>query len=129
MGGIPSYNDDARILGDTDETLIGNLEDRLKVVSKKDKTGTTDSYIGNVGTTAIQIPTVAGTVIDEILIICATDQSTSRDLLFSLDGVNYAKIQYEGSRFLTIRGSLRQIWIKSRTLTTDYEIFLNRGAT
>lgn len=29
----PSFNDDTRIRGDTDETLIGNIDDRLKVTN------------------------------------------------------------------------------------------------
>ena len=32
-GSNPSFNDDARILGDTDETRIGNVGDRLKVTN------------------------------------------------------------------------------------------------
>ena len=34
-----SFNDDARILGDTDETLIGNVGDRLKVTNQGESPG------------------------------------------------------------------------------------------
>jgi hypothetical protein len=33
MGGIPSFNDDTRLRGDTDGTIIGNREDQLKVAA------------------------------------------------------------------------------------------------
>lgn len=33
-GSNPSYNDDTRIRGDTDETLIGNVDDHLKITQE-----------------------------------------------------------------------------------------------
>ena len=96
-----------------------------------DVLGTTDSYIGSVGTTSTAVPSVAGTPIEEMSIRCAIDQTANKRLEFSLDNTNWARLAVGEAREEEPRGgTITQIWIRaagSGVTTVNYEIFLNRG--
>lgn len=96
-----------------------------------DTAGTTDTFIGSVGTSPTLVPAAAGFAIEEFSIRCAVDQPRNRRLEFSLDGVNYARLKVGEAREEEPRGgTVTQIWIRaagSGVTTVNYEIFLNRG--
>ena len=96
-----------------------------------DNWGTTELFVGSVGTTPTLVPAVAGFAIEEFSIRCAVDQARKRRLEFSLDGVNYARLKVAETREEEVRGStIKQIWIRaagSGVTSVNYEIFLNRA--
>lgn len=94
-----------------------------------DNEGSTIQIAGTVGTTPIQVPSVATFDISEILIRCATDNSPiTKRLLWSLDNVTYHTLgpgEYVG---WTLKGQQTQIWLKGNVAGVDYEVLVNREA-
>jgi hypothetical protein len=107
------------------------MADLLPEFESSDSHGTTTTFVGSVGTSAVQIPAVATTVIEEFSIRCTVDQPANTRLEFSIDGTNYARLKVGESREEEPRGGIiKQIWIRaagSGVTTASYEIFLNRG--
>lgn len=107
------------------------MPDILPEMDISDTHGSTVTYIGSVGTTAVQVPASAGNAIEELSIRCAIDQPANRRLEFSLDGTNFARLSVGEAREDEPRGgTITQVWIRaagSGVTTVDYEIFLNLG--
>jgi len=88
--------------------------------------GSTDHYNGTVGTTAVDIPSSAGNIIQSIL-IDNTNTASTKTLLVSFDGGTTYKTIGVGATFSwTVKGNLRQVKIKGGAASTSYEILLNR---
>lgn len=94
-----------------------------------DKLGSTDEFTGLVGSTAILIPPVAGTKIDEISIKAAIDQPAARRLEFSFNGTDWFRLSVGESREEEPRGDIRQVYIRAAgpLSQVNYEIVMNRG--
>lgn len=101
------------------------MSDALPEFEGSDIAGTTDQFSGNVGTTSIKVPTVAGFAIAGVFV---ENMSTGDDnLLVSFDGgVEWKTVQPECWFSGELRGGITQIDIKSSANTVDYEIVLNR---
>ena len=130
MGGDLGFNNDSLIQGATDDTQIGNILDRLKVVNKPDKTGTTVEYVGAVGVTSTPIPGSDDKFIDQISIRCAVDQSSARRLEFSFDDTNWSRLKVGEAREEEPRGTIKHVNIRaagSGVTTVNYEIIINFG--
>ena len=92
-----------------------------------DNVGSTTQFQGTVGTTAIQIPSVATFDISEILIRCATDNSpVTKRLLWSLDDVTYHTLAPGEFVGWTLKGEQAQVWIKGSVAGVIYEVLVNR---
>lgn len=134
--GVTGYDsDDVVVKGGTDATPIGNTGDRMKVdVAFGAPGGTSTPFAAAVGTTAVDVPASAGSVIEHLAIRLASDQSndnSNRRLSFSIDaGTTYFHLK-NGEVFVEdIRGSITQIKVKvtgSGVTTANYEIFMNRA--
>ena len=105
--------------------------DAIPQFEVEDLTGTTDHFNGTVGTSAVNIPSIAGGVITEILIENLPSNSANKKLLISFDGgTNFKTLGGPGTSFIwSPKGYLTQIKLKSNLASTDYEIVLNREAT
>lgn len=106
------------------------MADVLPEFETTDVVGTTDSYVGSVGTTPVLVPSTAGTAIEEVGIRCAVDQPTSTRLEYSFDGTNYFKLKVGEARETELRGGITQIYIRaagSGITSANYEIEMNRG--
>jgi len=101
------------------------LADALPSYESIDLNGSTDHFNGTVGTTPIDVPSVAGGIISELIIKCKT---ASQLLSISFDGgANYWEVGVLGSALAwTPKGNLTQIKIMADTSTTEYEIIMNR---
>lgn len=88
--------------------------------------GDTLHFNGNVGTSPVAIPSVAGLRIQEI-IVDNRNIAPNKDLLISFDGgTNFKTIGGgEALRWL-VYGGLTQILLKGSDATTPYEILMNR---
>lgn len=88
--------------------------------------GSTDHYNDTVGTTAIDLPSVASTVIQSIL-IDNTNTAATKILYISFDGgTNYKAIDVGAAFAWTVKGNLTQIKLKGAVAGCDYEVLLNR---
>jgi len=107
------------------------MSDAAPEFESTDILGTTDSFIGSVGTSSTAIPSVAAGPIEELSIRCAIDQSANKRLEFSLDNTNWARLAVGESREEEPRGgTITQVFIRaagSGVTSVNYEIFLNRG--
>jgi hypothetical protein len=107
------------------------MADVLPEFESTDVLGTTDTYTGSVGTTAVNVPASAGNHIDELSIRCAVDQITIKRLEFSLDGgTNWFRLRVGEFYTEEPRGSITQIKIRAAGVgvtSVNYEISMNRG--
>lgn len=106
------------------------MTDSIPQFEMADKVGTTDTFTGTVTTTAINLPTIASTYIDEIGIRCTIDQPFASRLEFSYDGgTNWFRLCVGESSHVEPRGNITQVKIRAAgTLTTcKYEVIMNRG--
>lgn len=93
-----------------------------------DRLGTTDEFVGSVGSFAALVPPTAGELIDEFSIRCRIDQDESRRLEFSFGGTAWFRLKPGESRDEEPRGDIRQVRIRSTSASTvSYEIVMNRG--
>ncbi len=90
-----------------------------------DNVGSTTSYVGTVGTTPIQIPGVAGSNINEMMVHCPTQNPSSVSLFFSFDGVAYHRLAVGESIMWPVKGSKKQIYLKGSGANVEYEMILN----
>ena len=93
-----------------------------------DLLGATDQFSGTVGTASIAVPSVAGNVISEVLIRCATDNiPVTKRLLVSFDlGATWLTLspgEYIGWGF---KDTKTQVTIKGSIAGVSYEIVMNR---
>jgi len=96
----------------------------------RDGLGSSTPYAGTVGTTAISLPTVAGTKITEFFVRCPNQTPVSRKLLYSIDaGVTFFELSTGESIMWSLKGSVTQIQIKGSVANVSYEVFLNRDQT
>jgi|WetSurMetagenome_2_1015567.scaffolds.fasta_scaffold199831_2 hypothetical protein len=103
------------------------MADLIPQFETEDLQGTTTQYTGTVGTSAISIPTVAGTGIAECLIRCPTQSPNTRRLSYSFDGGTTFSILSPGEYIgWSLKGSPTQIKIKGNVASVDYEVILNR---
>lgn len=97
-----------------------------------DRLGETLQFSGSVGTAPTNIPSVAGTDIEEFAIRCSIDQPIASRLEFSYDGgTSWARLGVGEAREDEFRGSIKQIKIRAAGPLTavNYEIIMNRGQT
>lgn len=88
--------------------------------------GSTDHFNGSVGTTAIDIPSSPGGIIQSVL-IDNTNNSNAKTVLVSFDsGTNYKTISAGGVLSWITKGNMTQIKIKGGAASTNYEIIMNR---
>jgi len=88
--------------------------------------GSTDHYNGTVGTTAIDLPGSAGTIIQSIL-IDNINSASNKSLFISFDGGTTFKTITVGSTFSwTVKGNLKQVKLKGSVAGCDYEALINR---
>lgn len=95
-----------------------------------DKQGETILYAGAVGTTSLQIPTVADKSLDEVSIRCAIDQAANRRLEFSFDNVVFHRLSVGEGREEEPRGDIDKLYIRaagSGVTTVNYEVAINYG--
>jgi len=92
-------------------------------VETQNTSGVTSHENGTVGTSAIDIPSSAGNVIQAILI---DNTDNSKDLLVSFDGgTNYKTITPESILSWLLKGNQTQVKLKASGATTSFEILLN----
>jgi len=99
-------------------------------VEMSDKQGETILYAGAVGTTALQIPTVADKSLDEVSVRCAVDQATNKRLEFSFDNVVFHRLSVGEAREEEPRGDIVKMYIRAAGLgvtTVNYEVAINYG--
>ena len=78
------------------------------------------------GNVCLHIPSVAGNVIQSIL-IDNTNTATNKNLFISFDGgTTFKKLSVGATFSWTIKGNLTQIQIKGAVADCAYEIILNR---
>lgn len=95
------------------------------VVETENLSGVTAHYNGTVGTTPVNIPSVAGGVIQSIL-IDNTNTDSTKALEVSFDGgTNYKTIGSGSSLSFTLKGDLTQVSLRGAVAACDYEILLN----
>jgi hypothetical protein len=94
----------------------------------EDLQGSTTHFNGTVGTTAVQVPAVAGNIISEVLIHCPLQTPKTKKCLVSLDGSGTGFLTLEQGTILgwATKGEIKQIDIKGNEAGVDYEIVLNR---
>jgi len=90
-----------------------------------DNVGDTTSYVGTVGTTPIQIPGVAGSNINEMMVHCPTQTPVTALLYFSFDGVAYHQLSTGEALMWPVKGSKKQIYVKASVAGVAYEVILN----
>lgn len=107
------------------------MPDVLPDFESSDNSGSTVQESGTVGTTNIQIPSVASTAISEFLIQCPEDQDIDNRLLVSLDGgANVMTLLPSGHWAWTPKGgSVTQIDIVGNQAGVLYEIVVNLEET
>jgi hypothetical protein len=88
--------------------------------------GLTSHFNGTVGTTAVDIPSSAGGIIQSVLIDNINTDST-KSLEVSFDGgTTYKTITSASTLSYTIKGGLTQIKLRGAVASCDYEILMNR---
>ncbi len=104
------------------------MADALPSYESVDLNGSTDHFNGTVGVVAIDVPSVAGGVISEMII-----QSRTKNQILSISfdgGANYWTIGPGGAAVAwTPKGNKTQIKLIADTATTKYEIIMNREPT
>lgn len=91
-----------------------------------DNQGSTTQNSGTVGTTPVNIPSVAGGPISEFLIQCPENQDVDNRLLVSIDAVNFLTLYPSGHWGWTPKGqSVTQLTVKGNQAGVDYEIVYN----
>lgn len=107
------------------------MVDVLPEFEGSDNRGSTIQQSGTVGTSNIQIPSVASTAVSEFIIQCPDDQDIDNRLLISLDGgVNTLTLQPSGHWAWTPKGSsVTQIDIVGNQAGVKYEIVVNLEET
>jgi len=95
---------------------------------QKDLLGTTTNFQASVGTTFIAIPTVAGNPIAEAFVRCPTQTPNTRRLEVSFTSSTGPWVVLRPGEFIgwSIKGYMKQIWIKGNAASVDYEVILNR---
>ena len=119
---------------DTGNTSLSSIDGKITTttngikVDDTDINGATSMYVSTVGTTAINIPSVAGNAISTCLVRCATDNTPiSKRLLYSFDGgTTFATLSPGEYIGWSLKGSLTQISIKGSAASVSYEVILNR---
>lgn len=91
--------------------------------------GTTTQYAGTVGTSAINVPTVAGDQIATALIRCPAQTPNTVRLLYSLDGGSVFHSLSPGEYIGWSTKSRTQIAIKGSVAGVSYEVTLNTEPT
>jgi hypothetical protein len=107
------------------------LTDRAPEFEYADKKGTTDEYVGTVGTGGTSVPSSPGADIQEFMVMCDPDQLHSNYLEISIDGgtTYLAKIFAGGHYGQIVKGTLTQIFIKGSVSSVSYQVILNREPT
>ena len=105
------------------------MADQTPEFESRDYLGSTDHFNGTVGTTPVSVPSVAGNIIQSVL-ISNTNNAFSKTILVSFDaGTNFFTIPRRGSLAAKVKGALTQIQIKGGAAGTDYEILMHREET
>jgi len=92
----------------------------------QDLDGTTDHFNGTVNTTPINVPSVAGGVIAEVM-LHVPRQPGSAIIEISFDGgVSYFEVEERNTIVVPTKGGITQIKIKSGGGTRSYQIIMNR---
>ena len=107
------------------------MADRLPEFEGADKKGSSDPFVGTVGTSWTAIPNVAGGDIQEFIISHEIDDNnTSGDRLLSVSFDNrtttLAELHESGSISGIIKNTQTQIYIKSTDASTPYRVILMR---
>ena len=96
-------------------------------VSIEPTAGTTTPFTSTVGTTAISIPTVAGTVITDVMVRCPVQTPNTKKLLYSFDaGTTFFTLTVGEFIIWELQGGITQIQIKGSVASVVYEVLLNR---
>jgi hypothetical protein len=97
-----------------------------------DGLGFTVQYQGTVGTSSIQVPSVAGFSISDAIIRCSSDNTPiTKRLLWSIDNVTFHTLapgEFVGWTFKKLIGTsteIRQIYIKGNVAAVGYELIVN----
>lgn len=104
------------------------MSDVLPSFETKDLQGTTGHFNGTVGTSAIDVPAVAGNPISEVLIKNPTSNTPiTKVLKVSFDGgVTYLSLSVGEFIIWPVKGELTQFKIQGSVAGVEYEILLNR---
>lgn len=101
--------------------------DELPQFENKDIYGTTTQYQGTVGVTAIAFPSVASTAIVECLVRCPGQSPNTKRLLYSFDGgITFGTLSPGEFIGWSLKGEIKQIYIKGNVANVSYEVILNR---
>lgn len=109
------------------------MSDILPQFEQEDLIGTTKHFNGNVSTSWVSVPAVAGNVIAEAFVRCAVDQLNSCRLYVSFDGgAGYILLAPGEGIGWSIKSSkesvtgITQISLKGNVAGVVYEVILNR---
>jgi hypothetical protein len=92
--------------------------------------GSTTQYSGTVGTSPINIPTVAADPIVTCFIRCPAQTPATNRLLFSIDGGSIFHTLSPGEFIIwSPKGNQKQIKIKGNAASISYEVTLNTEPT
>jgi len=93
----------------------------------QDLYGDTINYSGNVGTTAIAIPTSADKVISETIIRVPDQSPSTRTLQVSFTSIAGPWMTLAIGEYIawSVKGTKKQFWIKGSTANVEYEIIVN----
>jgi hypothetical protein len=107
------------------------MSDRPPEFESTDRKGTTDVFVGSVGTSWTAIPTVATTEIQSFIVSNDAENPITETISISLDaGTTTMDLIYPtGSSYQLVKGALTQIWIKGSIASVDYKVVLNREQT
>lgn len=106
------------------------MTDLLPEFEIEDQRGETKQFAGTVGTTAVQLPAVAGAKLEVAIIRCPTQTPNTVFLQWSIDNIVYHKLgngEFVGWEFRNDSGNneIKQLYIKASTAGVDYELLVN----
>ena len=100
---------------------------RVSQFEQKDIVGETKHYNQTEGTTAVAVPAVANKAIAETLVKCPARQAGTKKCLVSFESISGPFITLLEGEFIawSIKGYMKQFWIKGDTASTDFEMIVN----
>lgn len=103
------------------------MPDLKEGFEQTDKAGSTQHFNGTMNTSSAPIPLVAGNVISEFFFnVPAQGGSSNDEGQISLDGgINFISFRKGDGFAFSIKGDIRQVFVKSNSGNVDYQIILN----
>jgi hypothetical protein len=111
------------------DTIVRVNDDELidAVTNTGSAAGSTDHFNSTVGTTPVNVPSIDGQNIVDVLVEVPEGQTATNILYVSFDGgTNFKTMSTSASMNWSPRGGLKHLVIKGNTAGVEYEIILNR---